>query len=446
MAVGAYAMAILVVKAGWSFWLAMPAAMLIAMAFGLLVGLPSLRLRADYFAIATIAAAEIVRYGPERARAHRRQPGPARLSTTTLERPLRTRSRAGSRALGWSDPETLFPLLIVVWIVARLATVGAALRPSARPGDGCCGRSARTRTPRGRSARTRSPTSSSRSRSRRRSARSPGFFLALDLAFIHPDDFDPLFTFIGFGSSCWAASRTTGASRSARSSCGRSSRARASSSCRSAPSTIAAVRFIFVGLVLILLMAFRPQGIFGKRRRWSLVSDSPDGGDRFCEVQGDVVEAVRRDPRGRRRDARRRGRVDHRPDRPERRRQDDALQRDHRLLPRRPRRRVASRAEPIFGRPPHAIARLGMVRTFQITKALARMPVIDNMMLAAPDQPGEKLRNVVFRPRRRPRARAGGARAGDGAARGLQPRRGSPTSTPGRSPAGSASCSSSRAR
>ena len=31
-----------------------------------------------------------------------------------------------------------------------------------------------------------------------------------------------------------------------------------------------------------------------------------------------------------------------------------------------------------------------MVRTFQITKALAAMPVIDNMMLAAPDQPGEQ--------------------------------------------------------
>jgi neutral amino acid transport system ATP-binding protein len=54
---------------------------------------------------------------------------------------------------------------------------------------------------------------------------------------------------------------------------------------------------------------------------------------------------------------------------------------------------------PIFGRPPYAIARLGMVRTFQITKALARMPVIDNMTLAAPQQPGEKLRNVIFRPR-----------------------------------------------
>jgi neutral amino acid transport system ATP-binding protein len=53
----------------------------------------------------------------------------------------------------------------------------------------------------------------------------------------------------------------------------------------------------------------------------------------------------------------------------------------------------------IFGLPPHAIARIGMVRTFQITKALARMPVIDNMMLAAPNQPGEKLRNVLVRPR-----------------------------------------------
>ena len=68
MAIGAYTMAILVVKADWSFWLAMPAAMVVAMAFGLLVGLPSLRLRADYFAIATIAAAEIVRLTAQNAR------------------------------------------------------------------------------------------------------------------------------------------------------------------------------------------------------------------------------------------------------------------------------------------------------------------------------------------------------------------------------------------
>jgi neutral amino acid transport system ATP-binding protein len=54
--------------------------------------------------------------------------------------------------------------------------------------------------------------------------------------------------------------------------------------------------------------------------------------------------------------------------------------------------------EEIARQPAYAIARRGMVRTFQLTRALAAMPVIDNMMLAAPDQPGERLRNVVLRP------------------------------------------------
>ncbi len=52
----------------------------------------------------------------------------------------------------------------------------------------------------------------------------------------------------------------------------------------------------------------------------------------------------------------------------------------------------------IFRRQPHVIARRGMVRTFQITKALGAMPVIDNMMLAAPHQPGEHLATLLFRP------------------------------------------------
>lgn len=54
--------------------------------------------------------------------------------------------------------------------------------------------------------------------------------------------------------------------------------------------------------------------------------------------------------------------------------------------------------EEVLRKPAYEIARRGMVRTFQITKALAAMPVIDNMMLAAPDQPGERFRNLVFRP------------------------------------------------
>jgi neutral amino acid transport system ATP-binding protein len=51
---------------------------------------------------------------------------------------------------------------------------------------------------------------------------------------------------------------------------------------------------------------------------------------------------------------------------------------------------------PLDGLPAYRIARAGMVRTFQLTKALARMSVMDNMMLAAPDQPGEELRTSPF--------------------------------------------------
>jgi branched-chain amino acid transport system ATP-binding protein len=40
---------------------------------------------------------------------------------------------------------------------------------------------------------------------------------------------------------------------------------------------------------------------------------------------------------------------------------------------------------------PHEVARLGMVRTFQLTKALTRLTVIENMRLGAADQPGESL-------------------------------------------------------
>jgi neutral amino acid transport system ATP-binding protein len=43
---------------------------------------------------------------------------------------------------------------------------------------------------------------------------------------------------------------------------------------------------------------------------------------------------------------------------------------------------------------PHQIARLGMVRTFQVAKALSRMSVLENMLLGAKDQTGEKFWQV----------------------------------------------------
>jgi branched-chain amino acid transport system ATP-binding protein len=45
-----------------------------------------------------------------------------------------------------------------------------------------------------------------------------------------------------------------------------------------------------------------------------------------------------------------------------------------------------------------SVARAGMVRTFQLTKALNRMTVMDNMMLGAQNQAGENLAKSLFRP------------------------------------------------
>jgi len=62
MAIGGYTTAILVVKTGMSLWIAAVLALLVAVPFSLLLGLPTLRLRADYLAMTTLAFAEIVRY------------------------------------------------------------------------------------------------------------------------------------------------------------------------------------------------------------------------------------------------------------------------------------------------------------------------------------------------------------------------------------------------
>ncbi|WP_062522200.1 ABC transporter ATP-binding protein [Demequina silvatica] len=47
--------------------------------------------------------------------------------------------------------------------------------------------------------------------------------------------------------------------------------------------------------------------------------------------------------------------------------------------------------KPLRGMAPAKVARAGMVRTFQLTKALSRMTVIENMRLGAQEQPGENL-------------------------------------------------------
>jgi branched-chain amino acid transport system ATP-binding protein len=53
---------------------------------------------------------------------------------------------------------------------------------------------------------------------------------------------------------------------------------------------------------------------------------------------------------------------------------------------------------PITGLPPHRIARLGMVRTFQLTKSLTKLTVLENMRLGAPHQRGERFFASLVRP------------------------------------------------
>jgi branched-chain amino acid transport system permease protein len=58
--IGAYT-TVLLANAGWSPWLTLPVSAALAMAFSVVVGLPTFRLRGPYFTIATIGVGEAVR-------------------------------------------------------------------------------------------------------------------------------------------------------------------------------------------------------------------------------------------------------------------------------------------------------------------------------------------------------------------------------------------------
>jgi branched-chain amino acid transport system permease protein len=61
MMVGGYGVAIIVDTVGWSLWAGIPVGLAAAAVLALILGGPTLRLRGDYFAITTIATAEILR-------------------------------------------------------------------------------------------------------------------------------------------------------------------------------------------------------------------------------------------------------------------------------------------------------------------------------------------------------------------------------------------------
>jgi neutral amino acid transport system ATP-binding protein len=62
--------------------------------------------------------------------------------------------------------------------------------------------------------------------------------------------------------------------------------------------------------------------------------------------------------------------------------------------------RIGFEGRDVTGKRPDGLARAGLVRVFQTARVLARMTVLENMMLAAPAQPGERLGLAWIAPRR----------------------------------------------
>lgn len=275
MAVGAYTMAVLTIDTDTSFWLSLPLSILVTMAFGLIVGLPSLRLRTDYLAIATIAFAEIIRLIAQNARGL--TGGNQGLFCSDDQSKCFDDSwldvsntiQGWLVDLGWSDPEILFPLLLVAWALVLVVTLGLLFVQ---------------RSPWGRVLRAvREDEDAARALGKNAVAYKlqslvisagiaaiAGWILALNLATVHPIDFEPLVTFFAYGvlvlgglANYWGvlvgsvifwtlleATRFIDIFED--------------------QSDQTALRLAIVGLVLILLMAFRPQGMFGKREEMVL--------------------------------------------------------------------------------------------------------------------------------------------------------------------------------
>ena len=268
MAIGAYTMGILVAKEGWSWWWAMPAAIAASMLAAIIVGLPSLRLRADYFAITTLAFAEIVRYLADNERdLTNGSQGLLGYNSDWFKLSLRLGNWLNDH--GVHVTSFLFPLLLMSWGVLLVLTLLVALV---------------VRTPWGRVLRAiREDEDAARALGKNTLAYKlqslalaaalaaiAGFVLALNLTLLVPDELDPVFTIFGFvivilgglgsyvgvilGSvilmTVLEGTRYVELPLSA--------------------DKVAAIRFIIVGLVLILLMAFRPQGILGSKQEMLL--------------------------------------------------------------------------------------------------------------------------------------------------------------------------------
>ncbi len=267
-ALGAYIMAVLVTGGPdgdgfMSFWLAFPIAIIVTMGFGILVGTVSLRLRADYFAIATIAAAEAVRLFAQNAATITGGNQPLFGFDSSFDGVTEGIEDFFASAFGWDTP-LYTGFVVVVWITLVVSAIVL---------------NRMQRTPWGRVLRAvREDEEAARALGKNTFSYKlqslavgsffgalGGGFLAMYFGVINPNNFEPAITFLAYGvlilgglASYWgvlAGSMLLWAliESTRYLDIGLSGQQEAS------------LRFMVVGLVLILLMAFRPQGLFGKR-------------------------------------------------------------------------------------------------------------------------------------------------------------------------------------
>lgn len=117
-AIGAYTMAILGTTTSLNFWQILPIGIALAMLSGVMLGLPTLRLRGDYLAIVTLGFGEIVRIVALNTMSIGGPNGIANIPTPpkilSLEYTLQNQ-----RAYYWT---VLFLIFIVIWMIRRLSS------------------------------------------------------------------------------------------------------------------------------------------------------------------------------------------------------------------------------------------------------------------------------------------------------------------------------------
>jgi neutral amino acid transport system permease protein len=279
--VSAYGLAITVTYFGLSFWPGILVGILAAVAYALLLGVPTLRLRADYLAIVTIVAAEIMRF-LFRAVAFREVTGGS-FGLQGFARDFYainpfSRGTYGIWIIDFSERQMW--LLVVGWGLAIVMSIGMWLL---------------VRSPWGRVIKAiREDEDAARSLGKNVFVYKMqslvlggviggfgGFILAVSQQAVQPDTYSPPVTFFIFTALILGGAATTvgpliGSMLFWALLAATDAFLRQGVSSGTIPSAlmngvqVGSVRFMLVGLGLMLLMIFRPQGILGDRRELAL--------------------------------------------------------------------------------------------------------------------------------------------------------------------------------